>query len=378
MFQNGGAGKDTLNGGADADTLYGNGGDDKLVGNAGDDVLTGGAGNDTVLGGDGDDYLMGDAGNDRLDGGAGSDWAGYESATAAVKVDLTLTGAQNTGGGGTDTLISIENVYGTNYADTLTGSAANNMLSGGGGNDTIFGGQGDDFLTGGAGNDTLSGGDGDDTVSYDDGDATGVNVNIGAGYVLGGTHGMDILVSIEGAYGSAGNDTLTGDYYVGSYLGGGAGNDMISIYSAGSYAEGGDGDDQISVFQDSVAVGGAGDDLIEIGSWGNTVWGGAGRDTFQFNSMTGTYAPTNVMDFDVGDRISIERPDLSKSYIEITASDYDSAVFTAYGLMKNAPGTIVVAQVAGDVAVFQGATSPDTTLVLVGRTLEDIDYSNFI
>ena len=249
MFLNGGAGKDTLTGGTDADTLYGNGGDDKLTGNGGDDVLTGGVGNDTALGGDGDDYLMGDAGNDRLDGGAGSDWAGYESANAAVKVDLSLTTAQNTGGGGTDTLLNIENLYGTSYADTLTGSSANNMLFGGAGNDTIFGAAGDDFLAGGAGNDTLSGGDGDDTVSYDDGDATGVVVNLATGVATG--HGTDTLVSIEGVYGSAGNDTLLGSDRT-EYLGGGAGDDLLRPGAGANYVEGGAGNDTLS-FDDGIA-----------------------------------------------------------------------------------------------------------------------------
>lgn len=243
MFLNGGAGKDTLTGGTDADTLYGNGGDDKLTGNAGDDVLTGGAGNDTALGGDGDDYLMGDAGNDRLDGGAGSDWAGYESATAAVKVDLSLTSAQNTGGGGTDTLLNIENLYGTTYADTLTGSSANNMLFGGAGNDTIFGAAGDDFLAGGAGNDTLSGGDGDDTVSYDDGDATGVVVNLATGVATG--HGTDTLISVESVYSGAGDDNLTGSAGD-NYLGGGAGNDTISAGGGADFVEGGAGNNVLA------------------------------------------------------------------------------------------------------------------------------------
>lgn len=376
MFLNGGAGKDTLTGGTDADTLYGNGGDDKLAGNAGDDVLTGGAGNDTVSGGDGDDYLMGDAGNDRLDGGAGSDWAGYESATAAVKVDLSLTAAQNTGGGGTDTLLNIENVYGTAFADTLSGSTASNMLFGGAGDDSLSGGQGDDFLAGGAGNDTINGGAGDDTVSYDDGDVTGVVVNLATGVATG--HGTDTLVSIEGVYGGAGNDTLTGSGTMANYLGGGAGNDNINATGPNSYVEGGTGDDRISIGFGVTADGGAGDDLIEIFTSGNTVWGGAGRDTFQFDNMTGVYSPTRVMDFESDDRIGIVLPSYSKSYAEGFAADIDDALRIAKILMGNEPGTILAMQIGDDVLVLQGTTTPQYALTLVGRTLADIDYSNFI
>ena len=63
--------------------------------------------------------------------------------------------AQATGGSGSDTLIAIENLTGSNYNDRLTGNAAANLLSGGGGNDILVGGTGKDVLTGGVGNDTF-------------------------------------------------------------------------------------------------------------------------------------------------------------------------------------------------------------------------------
>ena len=51
--------------------------------------------------------LDGGAGNDHLDGGTGINTASYTDAAAAVTVNLTNHGAQNTGGGGTDVLISM-------------------------------------------------------------------------------------------------------------------------------------------------------------------------------------------------------------------------------------------------------------------------------
>ena len=346
MFLNGGAGKDTLTGGADADTLYGNGGDDKVTGNGGDDVLTGGAGNDTISGGDGDDYLMGDAGNDRLDGGAGSDWAGYESANAAVKVDLSLTTAQNTGGGGTDTLLNIENVYGTAYADTLTGSAANNMLFGAAGNDSISGGQGDDFMAGGAGADTLSGGDGDDTVSYDDGDTTGVNVNLATGVATG--HGTDSLVSIEGVYGSGGDDTLTAGA-TGSYLGGSGGNDSLTSGSGADYIEGGSGNDVVGgLTAGDVVSGGEGNDTFNLtrGSEGEvTITAGEGDDvlagdagalSITFNGGAGrdqVLAQGGSANFDLGgdaDFLNYSAYTYN-SEVRIDAGDGDDKIYVRYG-----------------------------------------------
>ena len=99
----------------------------------------------------------------------------------SVIVSLALAGAQNTGGSGNDTLSSIENLVGSNFADTLSGTAGDNTISGGGsdddvkgyaGNDMLNGEAGDDTLNGGATNDTLNGGDNNDTLIGQDGNDT--------------------------------------------------------------------------------------------------------------------------------------------------------------------------------------------------------------
>ena len=58
------------------------------------------------------------------------------------------------GQGNIDTLISIENVTGTNFNDSLVGDGGNNFLQGAGGVDFLDGGAGNDILNGGAGNET--------------------------------------------------------------------------------------------------------------------------------------------------------------------------------------------------------------------------------
>ncbi|MFO0138060.1 MAG: bluetail domain-containing putative surface protein, partial [Cyanobacteriota bacterium] len=63
------------------------------------------------------------------------------------------------------TLISIENLIGSGFADTLTGSSSANNLNGSDGNDSIFGELGNDLLIGGAGKDTLFGGGDADTFA---------------------------------------------------------------------------------------------------------------------------------------------------------------------------------------------------------------------
>lgn len=60
--------------------------------------------------------------------------------------------------GDTDTLISIERINGTPYADSITGSDVNNSLSGFDGNDTLIGGAGGDNLEPGTGDDSVVGG----------------------------------------------------------------------------------------------------------------------------------------------------------------------------------------------------------------------------
>lgn len=297
---------DTLTGGADSDTIYGFGGNDTLKGLAGDDVLAGHDGDDILQGGAGDDYLLGGAGNDTLDGGDGNDWAAYEDATAGVKVDLNLTGAQNTGGGGTDKLTSIENVYGSAFNDTLTGNAGDNMLVGDAGNDTITGGKGndtlwgdagtdvldggdgDDYMVGGAGDDIIKGGAGDDWSSYENATAgVTVDLNKTTAQNTGGA-GTDTITGVELLYGSKSDDVLTGDAKA-NYLWGSDGNDKLY---------GGAGDDHLS--------GGTGADLIDGGDGFDTV-DYAYSDKPVYIDLNGGTVPANLGYAETGDRlISIE------------------------------------------------------------------------
>jgi Ca2+-binding RTX toxin-like protein len=100
-----------------------------------------------------DNYIMAGVGNNVINGGTGNDNVAYNFATAGVKVSLATTAAQATGGSGSDTLISIEGLCGSNFNDQLTGNNASNGLFGDGGNDFLDGGDGSDYLLGGAGND---------------------------------------------------------------------------------------------------------------------------------------------------------------------------------------------------------------------------------
>lgn len=183
-----------------ANTLTGNDANNTLIGYAGADILDGRGGSDvasyqgstagvdvslatgTATGGDahGDtlisieslvgsnsgDTLEGNSGANWLDGKDGIDTVSYEHAAAGVKLDLSKTGAQATGGSGTDVVLNFENVRGSTSGDTLTGNNGDNVIEGLGGGDTLSGGKGNDALIGGKGNDKLTGGAGSDRFVF--------------------------------------------------------------------------------------------------------------------------------------------------------------------------------------------------------------------
>ena len=154
-----------MNGFGGNDALEGLAGNDNMNGDAGNDVLIGGEGNDLLDGGlDGapqtDDFIED---TDRLDGGQGIDTASYSQVQHGMFVNLFQGLAF--GKGNVDTLISIENVTGTNFVDSIIGDNNANGIQGAGGNDRLDGEGGNDFLSGSTGNDTLIGGAGDDRMS---------------------------------------------------------------------------------------------------------------------------------------------------------------------------------------------------------------------
>lgn len=261
-------------GGTDyADTIIGTDGADRLQGFNGDDTMSGGAGNDVLIGDNGNDVLAGGLGDDRLDGGAGTDWLDYRDAVAGVTVNLSLTYAQDTKGAGVDTLVSLENLFGSAFSDNLTGDAAANQIYAGAGNDIVRGGAGSDTVMGNGGDDIVSGDDGDDSIYGNEGydiasyesAASGVIVDLTKADTPQNTRGagVDFLDGIEGLRGSSFADTLTGDGAANT-LEGGAGADILN---------GGGGDDTL--------VGGAGDDTID---------GGAGMDTARYYGKAADYS----------------------------------------------------------------------------------------
>jgi Ca2+-binding RTX toxin-like protein len=286
--------------------------------------------------------LYAGSGNNILDGGGGVDTLSYAFEVAAVNVDLNLSVAQATSGSGSDTILNVENLTGSNFNDRLTGNTLANALSGGTGDDTLIGGGGADTLTGGAGNDSYtvdiagdvvveSGNSGLDSVSSSVTYTLAGNVEnlilTGAALLAGtGNTGDNLLIGNSGANtltALAGNDTLDGGTGNDTMVGG-AGNDSYivnvttdvvtelanegidtiqssvaltlggnveNLTLAGSAALSGTGNTLNNLLSGNSGVntlsGLAGNDTLSGGLGNDTMIGAAGADTYIFSSGWG-------------------------------------------------------------------------------------------
>ncbi|EAQ02323.1 Hemolysin-type calcium-binding protein [Pseudooceanicola batsensis HTCC2597] len=233
------------------DLFIGTGTANQLNGLQGDDTFFSGAGNDTIDGGSGDDVIDAGDGADSITGGAGIDTVRYAS-SAAVQINLAAniaTGGQAEG----DTFFGIENVVGSQNADTIIGDGQDNLIEGIGG---------DDHMRGGLGADTIIGYNGIDTASYQD-SAVGVNVGI---YRVGtgGTAEGDRLIYVERIIGSGHDDELVGGGTA-PILEGAGGDDLLIDYGGAA-----------------TIMGGNGDDTINAGTGADSIDGGAGIDTVRY------------------------------------------------------------------------------------------------
>lgn len=240
---------------------------DTLIGNDGNNVFSGREGADTIQAGAGDDVINGGDGDDLIDGGAGLDRASYSNATKGVTVSLLISAAQATGQG-RDTLVGIENLTGSDFADTLIGSDGANALNGGEGDDRLQGGLGNDELLGGLGVDRLIGGGGDDTYLVRD--ATDY------AYENAG-EGLDTVVSTVNHALRANIENLR----LGGTAISGTGNDLANVIT------GNDLNNRLSgLAGDDSLIGGVGNDVLDGGVGVDQLAGGVGNDTYLINDAT--------------------------------------------------------------------------------------------
>jgi len=300
--------------------------------------LIGSAYNDTLKGNSGNNIITGGVGADRIDGSTGTDTVSYVTSAAGVNVNLGVTTAQAGGDAAGDTLVSIESIIGSAYSDTFTSGSVANKIDGSSGIDTvsyagssaavtvnlaattaqaggyaagdtlvsienIIGSSYNDTLTGSSVANKIDGGSGIDTVSYAN-STVAVNVNLAVTTAQVGGHAAgDTLFNIENIIGSSYNDTLTGSS-VANKIDGGSGIDTVSY--AGSNAA-----VNVNLAVTTAQVGGhaAGDTLFNIeniigssyndtlkgtsianiinGGLGNdTMTGGSGADVFKYSTVT--------------------------------------------------------------------------------------------
>jgi Ca2+-binding RTX toxin-like protein len=344
----GGAGTDTL---SSIEGLIGSNFNDRLTGNAAANDLAGGGGNDLLEGG---------GGNDIVDGGAGIDTASYVHAALGVTVSLATSAGQNTGGAGTDRLLSIENLTGSAYSDDLRGNAGANDLSGLAGNDKLTGLAGNDTLDGGAGIDAMRGGLGDD-IYYADNVRDNAIENAGEGtdtvfssasYSLGSNvenltitgsavrgNGNSLANAITGnsgdniLNGGAGADTMRGGLGNDTYYIDNAGDRAIEDSGAGRdrvyttisltldsnlddlFARGSDAINLTGNSLDNTLRGNSAANVLTGGAGADDLRGGTGADTFVFRDgdFAGLTPSTadRIIDFShsEGDRIDLAQVD---------------------------------------------------------------------
>lgn len=304
-----------LIGGADNDGLLGMAEDDALYGGQGDDTLTGQGGNDLMQGNSGNDRLTGDRGSDLIYGGQGNDTIRTGTGLAGEAGDFAH------GNMGDDT------VQGGWGGDTLLGGQGQDQVYGNDGADYISGDLGDDVLRGGAGADTVLGGSGADTL-----------FGGGGGDVVIGGQGDDMIVAVAGtADGDDGADTILSTGPGKAILFGGEGQDRFEFMETGS-----------ALLKDA----------DEIRDWGR-------RETLHFDR-------------------AVVRPMSQDQYEEISAPDYEAALAIADSIIAGGKVTYVAAQVGfGDVVVFADTdgdltNGADAAVILAGRLLTDIDWSNIV
>lgn len=343
------------------DNLYGGGGADRLVGGDGDDALFGGAGRDDLEGGNGNDtFFIGNGeGFDDIDGGANTDTLTFQNLTAGLAIGVRVDLQSQVYRGVLSNpvfsfqLISVENVIGTRWADTIIGNGGSNTLSGGDGNDNLIAGFGTDVLSGGNGNDTYTmdvldraydGGTGIDTVianfsaSLNDAtrftgaienlQLTGMGNNSGTGNSLDnsllGNRGDNLLAGLGGAdritggggadifRGGAGDDTYWVDQNdIVDELTGGSGIDTIEAGFTFNLATNprvdgivenlrlvGEGNiNGIGTAQANTIWGNAGDNSLTGGSGLDKLYGGSGNDNFVFNVVVTLANRDMIYDF---------------------------------------------------------------------------------
>ncbi len=290
-------------------TFKGTSNNDQITGSSGSDNLDGGDGNDTIIGGADNDTIEGGAGADSIDGGTGSgDTASYASSSAAVNINLDVDTASGGDAAG-DTLVGIENLIGSAFNDSLTGTTAANTIYGGAGNDFMSSGGLADAFYGESGNDTIrkfaghdaagevfDGGADTDTLQIASSGGNDFDLRDDTVTAIETLHflkafSQDMTIRVTAAQMAANFASVTANGHTGPFIldiemGASTALDLSGTTFTGFTATGdgvvitGDGDSEtiIGTSLDDTITGDAGNDTLD---------GGGGLDTASYSNATG-------------------------------------------------------------------------------------------
>ncbi|MCA3420646.1 MAG: Hint domain-containing protein [Roseomonas sp.] len=368
-----------------------NTGNDSINGLADSDTINGGIGDDTLDGGDGRlDVIIGGLGNDSLMGGNGDfDQFSYHDATGGVFINLTTS--RTFGAAGDDSFSGFEEVFGSDFADTMIGDGAlgnesSYFFTGGDGNDVIvftgngfqlnaFGNDGDDSLRAGSGDQQiLLGGAGADTLV------------LGSGFGQGADGGLDSEVG--GVYFSAA-DSLVGGTGEEQQLWGDGGNDTL-VAGGGNYQKLMGGQDDDSLFGSANGESlfgefnpewgpdfGTGNDTLNGGGGDDSLYGGSGVNLASYANASGAVVVNLAATPDSGTSSGADGNDLLIGIQNVLGGIGDDSIIAdgADNKLDGGTGNDTVAGGAGADTLIGGAgndfasyaTASDTVRATLGE-----------
>ncbi|MEM9549694.1 MAG: M10 family metallopeptidase C-terminal domain-containing protein [Pseudomonadota bacterium] len=323
------------------DRIWGNAEDNTLSGHRGNDRLYGRNGDDHLKGGRGDDFLSGGNGSDILDGGRGRDTADYTFSADGWRIHLG-EGDATSRASGTEQLVNIENINGSQGNDTIIGNDKDNRLEGEKGNDRLIGGKGDDTLHGEAGDDHIKGGSGVDDMdggggsdridySYSQGaDGWTIDLTTETATSAGGT--VESIRNFEKVFGSQGSDDINGTSGDND-LEGEKGDDKIRGRDGNDTLEGERGDDNlIGDSGDDLLIGASGDDRLAGGFDDDVLIGGDGADVLIGGKGADVFVFQKTSDSTLANLDRIEVGNVSSAFafgfdlIDVSQIDADTTV----------------------------------------------------
>lgn len=295
--------------------------------------------------GDGDDTVTGN----------GKTALVFYGADAAVFVDLAAHVSRSRDGAttdsahvGEDTLTGIGQVVGTEFADSLAGSAAAR-----------------EKFEGGKGADIIAGRGGFDVAIYTNA-TTGISVTLsqsvaGSGRVADGTGSTDTISGIEEIDGSAFADRFVMGKGKDTVLGG-SGNDRIEGRAA-----------------NDILYGDAGNDRLTGGLGGDYLTGGAGRDIFDFNALAESTSKAGFRDFILDFQHLVDDIDLSTIDAKAHTGGNQAFKFIGTALFSGAEGELRYQKSSGHTFIM-GDTNGDgvADLMIELNKLINVTKSDFI